>query len=134
MATAEQIRAARRYAPPLVTSGRVDRRGAILRSVSRRAIEYAAAAGMSVEDVYPGEIAAARALTPRAGSAESVEFLRVTGLREAEVYPPVVAIGWDLLPSRRRWRWGWIAVGVIVGAALAGPVGALAGGLIGGVR
>ena len=134
MVTAAQIAAARQYAPPLVTAGRTDRRGAVLRSVNRRAVDYARRAGLRMEDVYPGGLATVRAMAPSPGSPEAAAFASAAGLRLGELYPPAFAGE----ASRRRWRWGWMALGVLVGAALAGPLGvplgAVAGGLIGGSR
>ncbi len=134
MATAVQIAAARRFAPPLVVKSRVDRRGAKLRSVDRRAVDYARRAGLRVEDVYPGGLATVRAMAPSQGTPEAAAFASAAGLGLGELYPTMFA---GEAPGRR-WRWGWMALGVLVGAAFVGPLGvplgAVAGGLIGGAR
>jgi hypothetical protein len=131
MATAVQIEAARRYAPPLITVGQVDRRGARLRQVNRRAVEYVSRAGLALEDVYPGAAGTIRALAPPMGSPEAPMFVRVTGLTAADVYPPATFAG---EAPKARWRWGWATAGFLVGAACVGPVGALVGAIIGGAR
>jgi hypothetical protein len=131
MVTATQITAARRFAPPLVVAARVDRRGAKLRTVNRRAVDYATRAGMRLEDVYPGGLGVVRSMAPGRGSSEAAAFAAAAGLGLGELYPPSTFAG--EIP-RKRWRWGWMAVGAFVGAALLGPVGAVAGGLIGGTR
>ena len=135
----DKLQAVRRFAPPLVVTGRVDRRGAPIRSVSRRAVDYTRSAGFGVEDVYPDAVGAMRALAPPMGSPEAPAFMRATGLSQREVYPPLIScVGGMQVYPRRRWRWRWAAVGFLVGAALAGPLGAaaagVAGGLIGGSR
>lgn len=130
MPTEVQIAAARRYAPPLFTVSKIDRRGAKLRSVNRRAVDYAHRAGMSVETVYPGAMGSIRALAPPMGSPEASAFVAATGLAEGDVYP----IFGGEVSSARRWRWGWVAMGILVGAALGGPLGAAAGGLLGATR
>lgn len=125
-----QIAAARQYAPPLIVVGRVDRRGARLRRVSRRAVEYARRAGMPLEVVYPGGVIAVRRLAPMAGTPEALRFLRATGLPMGEVYPPV-AFGGELRGKR---RWPWIAVGAAIGAMVGGPVGMVVGCAVGSLR
>lgn len=143
MATVAQIEAARRFAPPLLVTEQVDRRGARLRHVNRRAVEYAQRAGMQLEDVYPGALAIVRAMAPPAGSIEAPTFVRAVGLRFIDVYPPagagiVVAGETPSQALRTRWRWVWPAAGLLVGAAVAGPVGLVVGGgfgvLAGGAR
>ena len=130
-ATAVQIAAARRFAPPLITLDRLDKRGAKLRQVNRRAVDYAHRAGLSVEEVYPEGLWMLRALAPAAESVEAGAFMRTTGLRSDELYPP---FGGEMTGKRGGWRWGWAVVGALVGAALVGPIGAVAGGILGGAR
>jgi hypothetical protein len=124
-----QIAAARRYAPPLLVTTRVDRRGAKLRQINRCAIDYARRAGLAFEDVYPGGTAVVRRLAPPKGSHEAKAFARASGLSHRTLFGGEIESEEPL-----RWRWRWAAVGAIVGAALAGPIGAVAGGLIGGTR
>jgi hypothetical protein len=130
MHTKPQITAARRYAPPLLIVARVDRRGAKLRQVNRCAVDYARRAGLAFEDVYPGGTDAVRRLAPPKGTHEAKAFARATGLSHRTIFGGE-AVG---LEEPLRWRWRWAAVGAIVGAAFAGPIGAVAGGLIGGTR
>jgi hypothetical protein len=128
MDLATQIAAARRFAPPLTTIGRADRRGARVRLLNRRAVDYAKRAGLGVWDVYPEGLMAVQAMAPEQGSAESGTFAAAAGLELADVY-----FGSEVKPIKRRWCWSWAAVGVLVGAALVGPIGAvvgLAGGLL----
>lgn len=127
MATVAQIAAARRFAPPLITTGQIDRRGAKLRYVNRRAIDYARRAGLTLTDVYPDGLAAIRALAPAPGTDAEVLFARDLGL-------PPSAFGAELAIPVRRWCWGWALAGALLGAMVVGPVGALAGGVFGGVR
>ncbi len=129
--TAVQIAAARRWAPPLVVQLQADRRGARLRAVNRRAVDYARRAGMRLEDVYPGGLATVRALAPPPGTAAATTFLRTTGLSAAAVYPPPAMSG--EASAQKGWRWGWAALGVLAGAALGGPAGAAVGGVLGAV-
>jgi hypothetical protein len=98
---AERIAAARRYAPPLVEVVRADRRGARLRQVSRRAIEYARNAGLTLGEVYPA------ARSQLGGLAPSV-------------------FGADPQPASQPWGWRAAALGLVLGA-LVGPVTALVG-------
>lgn len=134
----DKLQAARRFAPPLVVTGRVDRRGASLRSVSRRAVDYTRSAGFGIEDVYPSGIRAVRAMAPPKDAPEAAAFVRASGLRETDVYPLISCVGGMQVYPKRRWRWGWVVAGVIVGAALVGPIGAavgvVAGGLVGAAR
>ncbi len=135
MVTDAQIAAARRFAPPLIVMERVDRRGAKLRQVSRKAIDYVTHAGMVLEDVYPGGGVAVRELAPPEGTAEAAAFTRAAGLSMGDVYPAVSLAVFSGEGSRRRWRWRWVVVGALVGAVFAGPIGAavgLAGGLVDG--
>lgn len=101
---AQRIAAARRYAPPLIEVRQADRRGARVRQVSKRAVDYANRAGLALEEVYP-QVSQALA---RFG---------------AEPLPIVVPqpLGWKLP-----------ALGLVLGA-LGGPVGAVVGVAIGGV-
>ena len=119
------VEAARRYAPPLITTGSLDRRGANLRQVNRRAVDYALNAGFGVEDVYPGGLGKIRALAPLWGSPEAFTFAGAAGLAVRDVYPPAPA------PKNvRRRRWKWFVAGILLGAAFGGPLGAVAGGLL----
>lgn len=93
---------------------------------------------MSLEDVYPGGRAIVHTLAPPPGTVEAATFMRLSGLDMVDVYPTLPMFsGQADKRAPRRWRWGWMAVGVLVGAALAGPIGAavgLAGGLVGTAR
>jgi hypothetical protein len=129
MVTPAQIEAARRFAPPLMTVGRADRRGARLRSVNRRAIDYAQRAGFSLEDVYPHGLTAVRALAPTAGTPEAPAFVAAIGLPLGEIYPTSFSG-----ESKSPWRWGWAVAGFAVGAMAGGPIWAVAGSLLGGFR
>jgi len=127
--TPPQIAAARQYAPPLFVTGQLDRRGAKLRLVNRRAVDYAHRAGMSVETVYPGATGSIRALAPPMGTPEARAFVAATGLSIGEVYAS------DFSGERvLRWRWGWAVVGFAVGAVILGPIGAAVGAVVGGTR
>jgi hypothetical protein len=134
MVTVPQITAARQYAPPLVTVSQLDRRGAKLRCVNRRAVDYARNAGMGVETVYPGGMSQVRRLAPARGSPEAAPWVKAVGLRASDVYPPSSGGSFAGETVSRKRRWGWTAVGLFVGACLAGPLGAMAGGLIGVTR
>jgi hypothetical protein len=139
ISTAAKLAATRRFAPPLVTTGRVDRRGANMRLLNRRAVDYARNAGFGVEDVYPDAVGTMRALAPPMGSPEAGAFVRAAGLSFRDVYPPLIScVGGDkALGLRRPSRWRWATVGFFVGAVIAGPIGAAVGvtvGLIGGGR
>jgi hypothetical protein len=127
-----QIAAARKFAPPLITTGQADRRGARLRSVNRRAVDYARNAGIALADVYPLDIVTMRALAPSADSIEASTFVYSAGLTADDVYPTEVTFMGE--GPRRHWRWGWAAVGALVGAVVAGPIGAAVGVIVGGVR
>jgi hypothetical protein len=134
VATAAQLEAARRYAPPLITVGQIDRRGARLRQVNRRAVEYVQHAGLALEDVYPGARGTIRALAPPMGSPEAPMFVRATGLPSADIYPGGALATFGGETSRARWRWGWATAGFIVGAVVVGPIGAVVGAVIAGAR
>ncbi len=133
-----KLAATRRFAPPLMVTGQVDRRGASLRSINKRAVDYSRNAGFGIEDVYPSGIPAVRAMAPPPGTPEAAAFVRTSGLRETDVYPLISCVGGSAIYPRRRWRWGWVVAGVLVGAALVGPIGAavgvVAGGLVGASR
>ena len=126
-----QLAAARHYAPPLIVAGRLDRRGAPLRQVNRRAVDYARSAGFGVDDVYPGGMAMIRSLAPT-GGLEMGEFARAAGLLPIELYS-FDTFGVET-PSSSSWDWRWTAIGAAVGAMLGGPMWAAAGSLLGGVR
>lgn len=122
-----QLAAARHYAPPLIIADRLDRRGAPLRQVNRRAVDYVRSAGFGVDDVYPGGMAMIRSLAPVNGL-EMGEFARAAGLHPADLYmfgAEAPASGWD---------WRWTMIGAALGAMFGGPVWAAAGSLLGGVR
>ena len=123
-----QLAAARHYAPPLIVAGRLDRRGAPLRQVNRRAVDYARSAGFGVDDVYPGGLAMIRSLAPT-GGLEMGEFARAAGLLPSELY----SFGAET-PSPAAWDWRWTMFGAALGAMFGGPVWAAAGSLLGGVR
>jgi hypothetical protein len=127
----------RHFAPPFVTTGQLDRRGARLYLVNCRAVEFARDAGLRLEDVYPGAMKALRHLAPPAGSPEALVFAEEAGVPAGDLYPVRVAFGGEVGPQRR-WRWGWALAGALIGAALVGPVGAAAmgaaGGFMGGTR
>lgn len=110
MPSVAQIAAARQYAPPLITTLQVDRRGARLRTVNQKALDYAQRAGLSLTDVYPGWQAQLYML----GQAPDVD---IAG--EA--------------PATGR-KWGWAAAGFAVGAMAVGPIWALAGAALGALR
>lgn len=139
----QKIAAARKFAPPLIVTAKVDRRGAALRTVNRRAVDYARRGGFRLEEVYPGGLAQVRAIAPPRGSPDADKFLRATGLSVAAVYPPphVLAaqrsrIGADaplIGAAPARWRWRWSALGAVAGAMAGGPVYAAAGLVLGGV-
>jgi hypothetical protein len=122
-----RIAAARRFAPPLVQIGAVDRRGARLRTLNGKAIGYALRSGLPFDDVYPGGIATARRLAPPGGTAEASAFVRASGLPYDVVYPPTFAGE----GPRRRFPWGWTVVGLLFGACAGGPVGLAVGGVAG---
>lgn len=122
-----QLAATRRYAPPLFTDARLDRRGAAIRQVNRRAVDYAHSAGFGVDDVYPGAMSMIRSLAPMSGF-EMGEFALAAGLHPADLYP----FGAEMTSAS--WSWSRTLLGVAVGAMLGGPVWAAAGGLLGGVR
>lgn len=129
--TSAQLEAARHFAPPLIVGARADRRGASLRGVNRRAVDYAARAGVPLDALYPEELATARVMAPPAGSPEAAPWLAATGLSAADVYP----MGGEVpARPRTRWRWGWALAGAVAGAALGGPVWAAVGSLAGGLR
>jgi hypothetical protein len=133
---ADRIAAARRFAPPLVMAGQVDKRGARLHYVNCKAVAYTAHAGLRLEDVYPGAMRALRHLAPPQGSLEAPLFAREAGVSVDELYPSRVSFGGE--GAGAGWRWKWAVVGALIGACLVGPVGAatlgVAGGLIGGSR
>ena len=133
ISTQDKLAATRRYAPPLVVTGRVDRRGAVLRGVNRRAIDYTRSAGFGIEDVYPSGIEMVRAMAPPRDAPESAAFVRASGLSTGDVYPLISCVGGAAAQPRRRWRWGWVVAGVLVGAALVGPIGAAVGVVAGGI-
>jgi hypothetical protein len=120
------IETARHFAPPLFVVDTFDRRGAKLRCVNRRAVDYALNAGFGVEDIYPGGLGKIRSLAPVWGSPEAPAFVSATGLTTRDVYPP----RWTGSKPARRRRWGWLVAGLILGAAFGGPIGAITGGLL----
>lgn len=130
-----RIEAARCFAPPLVTVGQVDRRGARLHFINGRAVAYTQSAGLSLEEVYPGAMRALRMLAPPAGSPEAAPFAREVGVPVGDLYPLTVDFGQEP-QNKRSWGWKWAIVGALLGAAAFGPAGSavigVAGGLIGG--
>jgi len=131
-----KIAAARRYAPPLVVVAPIDRRGARLRQISRRAIDYTKNAGLKLLDVYPDALTAVRRMAPAAGTPEATNFVASIGLTTADVYPPATVSGERRVRMRRsgragRWRWAWAVVGAAIGGVVAGPIGLAVGGGVG---
>jgi hypothetical protein len=132
VATAAQIAAARLYAPPLFVVEPFDRRGAQLRQVSPKAVEYARRAGLAVLDVYPNALGPIREMAPMAGSMEAARFVRAVGLRAEDVYPFAGEPGPAPSPSMR-WA-AWAVAGVFLGAVtVGGAVGWLIGGSLGAI-
>lgn len=126
---ATAIVAARRYAPPLVVIGTIDRRGARLRRINPLAIGYVRRAGLLLDDVYPGGSVIVRTLAPAQRSHEAQTYVQLTGLAHGDVYPPASSMGAEAPQPRA--RWGWAATGAVIGAMAGGPWGAAVGGGLG---
>ena len=107
MLTPAQLEATRRYAPPLFVVGQLDRRGAKLRQLNQRAIDYASSAGSTLMEVYPQQIGDLYRIDDSKFEGESVSS---------------------------GWRWGLSTLGFAAGACIGGPIWALAGGLLGGLQ
>lgn len=127
MDRATKIAAARRYAPPLFSYEPLDRRGARLRQVNRGAVDYAARAGLTLNDVYPNAIHIVRGMAPPPGGRDARRFSLATGLPIDEIYPSPFA---GEAPKKRR-RWVWTIAGLVTGGVVGGVVGLVAGGALG---
>jgi hypothetical protein len=105
--------------------------------VNPEAIEHVVKTGKTFTEIYPEGVAELRAIAPHLMTRAEINpaaktFVEVTGLPFAEIYPEhgaiiVIEPAAITIPSPRIGPWPFVALGLVVGALLAGPVGAVCG-------